>query len=93
MTQIEKSYQKRRSMKMNEIESVNRHLEQLQERLTTLDNYKGWITVNTENGDRIFEDIGDGELQRLIKRKLEDSIKFCEERLKKHENVKVPGGV
>lgn len=68
---------------MNELESVKRHLEQLQERLTTLDNYKGWITVNTENGDRIFEDIGDGELQALIKRKLEDSIKFCEEQLRR----------
>ncbi|MDT2295478.1 hypothetical protein P7H15_25435 [Paenibacillus larvae] len=41
---------------MNEpnLASVKRHLEQLRERLTTLDNYKGWITVNTENGTRIF---------------------------------------
>ncbi|ARF67258.1 hypothetical protein B7C51_04620 [Paenibacillus larvae subsp. pulvifaciens] len=66
--------------------SIKRHLEQLQERLTTLDSYRGWIYVYTEDGDRIFEDIGDGELQALIKRKLEGSIKFCEEQLKEHEN-------
>ncbi|AQT85662.1 hypothetical protein ERICIV_00855 [Paenibacillus larvae subsp. larvae] len=70
-------------MNKSDLASVKRHLEQLQECLTTLDNYKGWITVNTENGDRIFEDIGDGELQALIKRKLEDSIKFCEEQLRR----------
>ncbi|MEV2911704.1 hypothetical protein ABNF65_24605 [Paenibacillus larvae] len=68
---------------MNEMESIKRRLEQLKGRMSLLDNYKGWITVNTENGDRIFEDIGDGELQALIKRKLEDSIKFCEEQLRR----------
>ncbi|MDE5167671.1 hypothetical protein ABNB59_19430 [Paenibacillus larvae] len=73
---------------MNEpnLASIKRHLEQLKVRMSLLDNYKGWITVNTENGDRIFEDIGDGELQALIKRKLEDSIKFCQERLKENED-------
>ncbi|UYL91837.1 hypothetical protein BOB_39 [Paenibacillus phage Bob] len=72
---------------MNEpnLASIKRHLEQLKVRMSLLDNYKGWITVNTENGTRIFEDV-DSELLELIKSETQQSIKFCESWLKENEN-------
>ncbi|AHD04878.1 hypothetical protein [Paenibacillus larvae] len=72
---------------MNEIESIKRHLEQLKSQLTKINSYHGWLYVWTQDETMVFMDFAlDSELRALIKRKLEDSIKFCEERLKEHEN-------
>ncbi|AXF39452.1 hypothetical protein KMC73_gp35 [Paenibacillus phage Wanderer] len=75
-------------MKMYEsrLASIKRHLEQLQERLTTLDSYRGWIYVYTEDGTRIFEDV-DSELLELIKSETQQSIKFCESWLKENDCI------
>ncbi|ARF66706.1 hypothetical protein B7C51_01115 [Paenibacillus larvae subsp. pulvifaciens] len=74
---------------MNEpnLASIKRHLEQLKSQLTKINSYHGWLYVWTQDETMVFMDFAlDSELRALIKRKLEDSIKFCEERLKEHEN-------
>ncbi|AGN89354.1 hypothetical protein ABNB59_14785 [Paenibacillus larvae] len=72
---------------MNEIESIKRHLEQLKSQLNKINSYHGWLYVWTQDETMVFMDITiDSELRALIKRKLEDSIKFCEEQLKENEN-------
>lgn len=72
---------------MNEpnLASVKRRLQQLQERLTTLNNYKGWIHVHDEDGNRIYEDLADGELATLIKKQIQKEIIFLKEWLKERE--------
>ena len=73
---------------MNEpnLASVKRRLQQLQERLTTLDNYKGWLHVHDEDGKRIYEDLADGELATLLKKQIQKEIDFLKEWLKEREN-------
>ncbi|ETK30378.1 hypothetical protein Norbert_43 [Paenibacillus phage Norbert] len=73
---------------MNEpnLASVKRRLEQLKVRLTTLDNYKGWLHVHDEDGNRIYEDLADGELATLIKKQIQKEVKFLKEWLKEREN-------
>ena len=74
---------------MNEpnLASIKRHLEQLKSQLTKINSYHGWLYVWTQDETMVFMDITiDSELRALIKRKLEDSIKFCEEQLKENEN-------
>ncbi|MDT2288968.1 hypothetical protein P7H17_26930 [Paenibacillus larvae] len=61
---------------MNEMESIKRRLEQLKGRMSLLDNYKGWLYVCTENGDRIYEDIVGGELATIIKKQIQKEVDF-----------------
>ncbi|AUS03594.1 hypothetical protein M5W76_18045 [Paenibacillus larvae] len=73
-------------MNKSDLASVKRHLEQLKARLNKINSYQGWLSVRTDDDMVVLRDLLDSELRALIKRKLEDSIKFCEEQLKKHEN-------
>ncbi|MEV2911692.1 hypothetical protein ABNF65_24545 [Paenibacillus larvae] len=72
-------------MNKSDLASVKRRLQQLQERLTTLDNYKGWLHVHDEDGKRIYEDLADGELATLIKKQIQKEISFLKEWLKERE--------
>lgn len=71
---------------MNEMESIKRRLEQLKVRMSLLDNYKGWLHVHDEDGNRIYEDLADGELATLLKKQIQKEIDFLKEWLKEHEN-------
>ncbi|QHZ49995.1 hypothetical protein ERICV_05096 [Paenibacillus phage phiERICV] len=71
---------------MNEMESIKRRLEQLKGRMSLLDNYKGWLYVHDEDGNRIYEDVAGGELSTLIKKLIKNEVDLMENWLKAIEN-------